>query len=110
MIAIGARHGQDAAYQQTALRLGRGTNKLPQLDRFGQAQVGSGGKAHQRQPILDANRAIAHAFDGQKPLSGAKPLSETAFGGRSGSGGAAKQAAKQTGKQGRQQTNPQRGE
>jgi hypothetical protein len=99
VIAIGARHGNDNAYQQTAMRLGRSADeRLPQLDRFGEAQVGSGGKAHQRHPVLDANRAIAHAFDGQTPLSGARPLSETGFGSRAASGGVAKQAGKQAGR------------
>jgi hypothetical protein len=103
VIAIGARHGDNNVYQQTAMRLGRSADaQLPQLDRFGEAQVGSGGKAHQRHPVLDANRAIAHAFDGQQPLSGARPLSETAFGSRAASGGAAKQAGKQV--------DPQRGQ
>ncbi|MDX6239391.1 MAG: hypothetical protein QOG10_4206 [Kribbellaceae bacterium] len=98
VIAIGARHGNDNVYQQTAMRLGRSADeRLPQLDRFGAAQVGSGGKAHQRHPVLDANRAIAHAFDGQTPLSGARPLSQTGFGSRAASGGAAKQAGKQVG-------------
>lgn len=108
VIAIGPRHaGENNAYQQTAMRLGRSAGQqLPQLDRFGETQVGSGGKAHQRHPLLDANRAIAHAFDGQKPLSGARPLSETAFGSRAASPGAAKQAGKQAG----QQANPQRGQ
>lgn len=88
---------------QTAMRLGRSADeRLPQLDRFGEAQVGSGGKAHQRHPVLDANRAIAHAFDGQAPLSGARPLSETGFGSRAASGGAAKQAGRPI--------NPQRGQ
>ncbi|MGW6281702.1 hypothetical protein [Kribbella sp. NPDC055071] len=97
VIAIGARHGDNNVYQTTAMRLDRSADdRLPQLDRFGEAQVGSGGKAHQRQPVLDANRAIAHAFDGQKPLSGTRPLSETAFGGRTASGGAGKQPSKQT--------------
>jgi len=107
VIAIGPRHAdENNAYQQTAMRLGRSADQsLPQLDRFGAAQVGSGGKAHQRNPVLDANRAIAHAFDGQTPLSGSRPLSETAFGGRGSSGG-----AKQAGKQAGPKTNPQRGE
>jgi hypothetical protein len=101
VIAIGARHGNDNAYQQTAMRLGRSADvRLPQLDRFGEAQVGSGGKAHQRHPVLDANRAIAHAFDGQTPLSGSRPLSESGFGSRAASGGAAKQAGNQVGRQG----------
>jgi len=101
VIAIGARHGNDNAYQQTAMRLGRSADvRLPQLDRFGEAQVGSGGKAHQRHPVLDANRAITHAFDGQTPLSGSWPLSETRFGSRAALGGAAKQAGKQVGRQG----------
>jgi hypothetical protein len=55
---------------------------------------------------LDANRAIAHAFDGQTPLSGARALSETGFGGRTASAGAVKQA----GKQGSRQADPHRGE
>jgi hypothetical protein len=98
VIAIGARHGNDNVYQQTAMRIGRSADeRLPQLDQFGAAQVGSGGKAHQRHPVLDANRAIAHAFDGQTPLSGARPLSQTGFGSRAASGGAAKQAGKQVG-------------
>ncbi len=106
VIAIGARHGSDNAYQQTAMRLGRSADQsLPQLDRFGEAQVGSGGKAHQRNPVLDANRAIAHAFDGQTPLSGSRPLSESGFGSRAASGGAAKQAGKQVG-----QVDPHRGQ
>ncbi|MGC4940794.1 hypothetical protein [Kribbella sp. DT2] len=106
VIAIGARHGTEHnAYQQTAMRLGRSADKLPQLDRFGEAQVGSGGKAHQRHPVLDANRAIAHAFKGQKPLSGSRRLSEAGFGSRAASGGATKQAGKQVG-----QTDPQRGQ
>lgn len=103
VIAIGARHGNANVYQQTAMRLGRSANdRLPQLDRFGEVQVGSGGKAHQRHPVLDAHRAIAHAFDGQAPLTGARPLSETAFGSRGSSGGAAKQAGKQAGQGGPQ--------
>lgn len=103
VIAIGARHESDHnVYQQTAMRLGRSTDdRLPQLDRFGEAQVGSGGKAHQRHPVLDANRAIAHAFDGQTPLSGAKPLSEAGFGSRAASSGSARQTGKQV--------DPQRG-
>ncbi|TDO68372.1 hypothetical protein EV651_102291 [Kribbella sp. VKM Ac-2571] len=107
VIAIGPRHAsENNAYQQTAMRLGRSANQsLPQLDRFGAAQVGSGGKAHQRNPVLDANRAIAHAFDGQTPLSGSRPLSETAFGSRGSSGG-----AKQAGKQASRPANPQRGD
>ncbi|MFI7068542.1 hypothetical protein ACIBL3_46670 [Kribbella sp. NPDC050124] len=107
VITIGPRHGSDGAYQQTAMRLGRSADsRLPQLDRFGEAQVGSGGKAHQRHPVLDANRAIAHAFDGQTPLSGSRPLSEAGFGSRAASGGAAKQAGNQVGRQG----NPHRGQ
>jgi hypothetical protein len=100
VIAIGARHGNDNIYQQTAMRLGRSADeRLPQLDRFGEVQVGSGGKAHQRHPVLDAHRAVAHAFDGQTPLSGARPLSETGFGSRAASSGPAKQAAKQASRQ-----------
>ena len=44
------------------------------------------------------------AFDGQKPLSGSRPLSETAFGSRAGSSG-----GKQAGKQAGRQTDPQQG-
>ncbi len=104
VIALGARHGSDNnVYQQTAMRLGRSADdRLPQLDRFGEAQVGSGGKAHQRHPVLDANRAIAHAFDGQTPLSGSRPLSEAAFGSRARSNGCARQTGKQV--------DPQRGQ
>jgi hypothetical protein len=87
VIAIAPRHGPDNIYQRTGQRLGRGPNQtLQELDRFGDAQVGSGGKAHKRGPILDANRAIAHAFDGQQPLAGSRPLSETDFGQRTGTG------------------------
>lgn len=108
MIAIGPRHaGENNAYEQTAMRLGRSADqRIPQLDRFGEAQVGSGGKAHQRNPVLDANRAIAHAFDGQTPLSGSRPLSGTGFGSRVSSGGTTRQAGKQTSRP----LNPQRGE
>lgn len=103
VIAIAPRHGPNNIYEQTGQRLGRGPNQtLPELDRFGDAQVGSGGKAHQRGPVLDANRAIAHAFDGQKPLTGSRPLSETEFGSRTAPAGG-KQA-------GRTQDTPQRGQ
>ncbi|GAA1550128.1 hypothetical protein [Kribbella lupini] len=106
VIAIGARHGgEHNVYEQTAMRLGRSTDeRLPQLDRFGEAQVGSGGKAHQRHPVLDANRAIAHAFDGQTPLSGSRPLREAGFGSRAASSGTARQAGQQVGGQ----SDPQR--
>lgn len=108
VIAIGPRHaGENNAYEQTAMRLGRSADqRIPQLDRFGEAQVGSGGKAHQRNPVLDANRAIAHAFDGQTPLSGSRPLSGTGFGSRVSSGGTTRQAGNQTSRP----LNPQRGE
>ncbi|WP_157979745.1 hypothetical protein [Kribbella monticola] len=96
VIAIGPRHGNDNVYQQTATRLGRSADeRLPQLDRFGEAQVGSGGKAHQRHPVLDANREIAHAFDGQTPLVGTRPLSDTGFGSQASSGGAGKATRQQ---------------
>ncbi|GAB3812143.1 hypothetical protein [Kribbella italica] len=106
VIAIGARHGDDNVYQQTGARLGRTADRIAELDRFGEAQVGSGGKAHQRHPVLDANRAIAHAFDGQTPLSGTRPLSEAGFGSRTGSSGTTRQAGRQVG--GR--PDPQRGQ
>jgi hypothetical protein len=66
--------------------LGRDPNeKIADLDRFGGAQIGTGGKAHQRHAVLDANRAIAHAFDGQKPLAGSRPLDPSTFGAKTSS-------------------------
>jgi hypothetical protein len=102
VIAVAPRHGPNNVYEQTGTRLGRSPNeKLPQLDRFGDAQVSSGGKAHQREPMLEKNRQIAHAFDGQTPLSSSRPLSETEFGSRTAAAGV---------QAGRTKDTPQRGQ
>ena len=81
LLAVGPRHGPGNAYETTALRLGRDPNeRLAALDRFGQVQISTGGKAHQRNAALDAQRAIALAYDGQKPLASSRPLSSADFG------------------------------
>ena len=83
LLVIGPRRGQDNAYRTAAVRLGRDPDRrVADLDRFGAIQISSGGKAHRRTALLDAQRAIAHAYDGQRPLTGSRPLIGTDSGSR----------------------------
>jgi hypothetical protein len=84
LLAVHLRHGIDNVYDATSARLGRDlTARQPDLDRFGDRPAFSGGNETQRQAERDTQRAIAHAWSGQKPLSTSRPLDAAQFGTRS---------------------------
>jgi hypothetical protein len=83
LLAVRPRHGAGNVYQQTSARLDRDLQtKRPDLDRFGHRPASSGGNEAQRQAERDMQRAIAHAWTGQKPLTTSRPLATTQFGAR----------------------------
>ncbi|MFK4086334.1 hypothetical protein ACI2LF_19650 [Kribbella sp. NPDC020789] len=74
LLAIRPRHGSNNVYAHVCARLGRQvTDRQPGLDRFGREGVG-GGNGAERQAEMDARRAIAHAWAGQRPLRSSRPL------------------------------------
>ncbi|MFF1820266.1 hypothetical protein ACFVWG_23380 [Kribbella sp. NPDC058245] len=74
LLAIRARHGSNNVYAHVCARLGRQvTDRQPGLDRFGR-ETASGGNGAERQAEMDARRAIAHAWAGQRPLQSSRPL------------------------------------
>ncbi|MFI5730960.1 hypothetical protein ACIA49_12625 [Kribbella sp. NPDC051587] len=74
LLAIRGRHGVNNVYAHVCARLGRQvTDRQPGLDRFGRESV-SGGNGAARQAELDARRAVAHAWAGQRPLRSSRPL------------------------------------
>jgi hypothetical protein len=83
LLAVRPRHGAGNVYEQTSARLDRDLqSKQPDLDRFCHRPASSGGNEAQRQAERDMQRAIAHAWTGQKPLSTSRPLATTQFGAR----------------------------
>ncbi|GAA1620516.1 hypothetical protein GCM10009744_04170 [Kribbella alba] len=83
LLAVRPRHGAGNVYEQTSARLDRDLqSKQPDLDRFGHRPASSGGNEAQRQAERDMQRAIAHAWTGQKPLTTSRPLATTQFGAR----------------------------
>jgi len=83
LLAVHPRHGDNNVYDATSTRLGRDlTTRQPELDRFGDRSASSGGNEAKRQADRDTQRAIAHAWAGQKPLSTSKPLDAAQFGTR----------------------------
>jgi hypothetical protein len=84
LLAVHPRHGDNNIYDATSARLGRDlTTRQPDLDQFGDRPASSGGNEAQRQAERDTQRAIAHAWSGQKPLSTSRPLDAAQFGTRS---------------------------
>jgi len=74
LLAIRARHGANNVYTHVCARLGRrAIDRQPGLDRFGRQGAGGGNRA-ERQAEMDARRAIAQAWAGQRPLRTSRPL------------------------------------
>ena len=83
LLAVQPRHEPNNVYQATTARLGRDLQtQRPELDRFGDRPASSGGNRAQRQAERDTQRAIAHAWTGQKPLTTSRPLATAEFGAR----------------------------
>jgi hypothetical protein len=83
LLAIRPRQGSGDIYEHTCARLNRHPDDMqPGLDRFGRRPASSGGNQAERQAVLDAKRAIAHAWAGQQPLATSKPLGLSQFGQR----------------------------
>lgn len=76
LLAIKPRHGHNGVYAQMCARLHRHRNDLqPGLGAFGDRPAGSGGNRARRKAELDAKRAIAMAYKGQRPLPTSRRLS-----------------------------------
>ncbi|SDS62823.1 hypothetical protein [Microlunatus soli] len=76
LLAIKPRHGHNGVYAHLCARLHRHRNDLqPGLNVFGDRPAGSGGNQAQRKAELDAKRAVAMAYKGQRPLPTSRPLS-----------------------------------
>jgi hypothetical protein len=83
LLAVQPRHEANNIYDETTTRLGRDLHaRRPELDRFGDRPASSGGNQAQRQAERDTQRAIAHAWAGQKPLTTSRPLATAEFGAR----------------------------
>lgn len=75
LLAVKPREGRNNIYAHVCARLERHLyDRQPGLDRFGDRGAGSGGSQVERQAELDVKRAIAHAWDGQQPLSSSRPI------------------------------------
>jgi hypothetical protein len=75
LLAVRARYGANSVYAHVCGRLGRRPrDRQPGLDRFGDRAPGDGGSEQARRAELDAKRAIAHAWAGQRPLASSRPL------------------------------------
>lgn len=75
LLAVRARYGVNSVYAHVCGRLGRRLgDRQPGLDRFGDRAPGDGGSEQARRAELDAKRAIAHAWAGQRPLASSRPL------------------------------------
>lgn len=75
LLAVKPRHGVNNIYAHVCARLRRHPDdRQPGLDRFGDRRPGARGSEAARQAELDARRAIAHAWAGQRPLASSRPL------------------------------------
>jgi hypothetical protein len=78
LLAVKARQGAGNVYEHVCARLRRHpADRQPGLNRFGDRAPGEGGSQARRQAELDAKRAIAHAWAGQRPLGSSRPLRRT---------------------------------
>ncbi|WP_328522274.1 hypothetical protein [Kribbella sp. NBC_00359] len=77
LLAVRARYGVNSVYAHVCGRLGRRLgDRQPGLDRFGDRAPGDGGSEAARRAELEAKRAIAHAWAGQRPLASSRPLGQ----------------------------------
>jgi hypothetical protein len=78
LLAVKPRRGRNDVYAHTCARLRRHPDdRQPGLNRFGDKRPDARGSQAARQAELDAKRAIAHAWDGQRPLRSTRPLIES---------------------------------
>ncbi|MEV6286653.1 hypothetical protein [Kribbella sp. NPDC051770] len=75
LLAVRPRRGSADAYAHVCARLARHPfDRQPGLDRFGDREPGVRRSRDEREAELDAKRAIAHAWAGQRPLSSSRLL------------------------------------
>ncbi len=75
LLAVKPRHGANNVYAHVCARLQRHPDdRQPGLDRFGDRAPGAGGSEAARRAELEAKRAIAHAWAGQRPLASSRPF------------------------------------
>jgi hypothetical protein len=75
LLAVKPRRGPNDVYAHVCARLSRHPeDQQPGLNRFGDRRPDARGSRAARQAELDAKRAIAHAWSGQKPLSSTRAL------------------------------------
>ncbi|MEV5966837.1 hypothetical protein AB0L70_34025 [Kribbella sp. NPDC051952] len=75
LLAVKPRDGLNNVYAHVCARLRRHPyDRQPGLDRFGDRRPDARGSQAVRQAELDAKRAIAHAWDGQRPMRSSRPL------------------------------------
>ncbi|MFF0270384.1 hypothetical protein [Kribbella sp. NPDC004536] len=76
LLAIKPRHGRNNIYMHVCARLNRHPNdRQPGLNRFGERRPDARGSQSARQAVLDANRAIAHAWSGLLPPGATRAVS-----------------------------------
>lgn len=75
LLAVKPRQGANNVYAHVCARLRRHPgDRQPGLDRFGDRAPGAGGSEAARRAELEAKRAIAHAWAGQRPLVSSRPI------------------------------------
>lgn len=75
LLAVKPRHGTNNAYAHACARLNRHpADRQPGLSRFGDRAPGVVASEADRRAELDARRAIAHAWAGQRPLASSRPF------------------------------------
>lgn len=83
LLAVRPRRGTGNVYEHVNARLDRHpADRQPGLNRFGDRAPGDRAGRRERQAELDAKRAIAHAWAGQRPLTSSRPLTGTRPAGR----------------------------